>query len=61
MTEAFSQNFDVYRLLSHPTKLCTLQELRDVYNIDEFYDMLEIIELDDGLKEYVNEQQSNKK
>lgn len=39
------------RLLTHEPRLCTLAELKDVYNIDDFYDLLEMVEVQESLKE----------
>ena len=51
LVENFSQDFEVMRVLTFEPRLCTLQELYDVYTLDQFYDFVEIIEAQETLKE----------
>jgi len=47
----FSGDWDVMRLLMHESKLCTLWELEEKYTLDQFYDMLEMIDVQDALRD----------
>lgn len=39
------------RLLMHESKLCVLWELKEKYTLDDFYDMLEFIDVQDALRD----------
>lgn len=60
LVENFSQDFEVMRVLTFEPRLCTLQELYDVYTFDQFYDFVEIIEAQETLKEEANKTQQQK-
>ena len=44
------------RVLMYEPKLCTLHELNEVYTLDEFYDFVEMIEVQETLKEIASNQ-----
>ena len=60
LVENFSQDFEVMRVLTFEPRLCTLQELYDVYTLDQFYDFVEIIEAQETLKEEAHKAQQAK-
>lgn len=39
------------RLLMHEPRLCTLHELQTIYSVEDMYFMLEMIDVQDTLKE----------
>lgn len=51
LTNEFSQDFDVLRLLMHEPKLCTMHELQTVYTLDDFYNFLEMIDAQETLRD----------
>lgn len=51
LSEEFSGDFNVLRLIMHEPKICTYHELATVYSIDEFYDLLEYVEAQQVLRE----------
>ena len=57
----FSQPVEIFRILTHETKLATLHELKTVYGLKDVYDMLEILDLQDALRVDAQEQAKNNK
>ena len=51
VTEEFSGDFNVLRLLMHTPPLCTYYELEHVYTLEDMYNMLEMIDVQSVLKE----------
>lgn len=44
------------KLLTYEPRLCTLAELKDTYTLDDFYDLLEMVEVQETLKEIASNQ-----
>ncbi|QDP60438.1 MAG: hypothetical protein GOVbin1096_66 [Prokaryotic dsDNA virus sp.] len=61
MSKDFSQDPRVMTLLLFEPKLCTLHELQTIYSIKDFYDMLEIIDVQRAFQEEarIRQQQEN--
>lgn len=47
-------------LLLFQPSLCTLHELQTTYSVEDFYDMLEIVDVQRALQEEARKQQDNK-
>lgn len=47
----FSQDFEVYTLLTHELRLATLYDLQTKYNTEDLYDLLEILDVTLALDE----------
>ncbi len=43
--DQFSQDWEVYNVLTSPLKLATYLELETVYNVEDLYNMLEILQV----------------
>lgn len=56
IVEEFSGDFEVMKLLTYEPRLCTLHELKEVYTLDDFHDLLEMIEVQETLKEIASNQ-----
>ena len=51
LSDTFSQDFEVMRVLTYEPRLCTKYELEHLYSIDDFYDFVEIIDAQETIKE----------
>lgn len=51
LSDTFSQDFEVMRVLTYEPRLCTKYELENLYSIDDFYDFVEIIDAQETIKE----------
>jgi len=40
----FSQDFDIFSIITNELKLATLNDLQTIYDVQDMYDMLEIID-----------------
>ncbi len=60
MTEEFSQDFEVMRVLTFEPRLCTKYELEHLYTLDDFRDFVEIIDAQETLKDEANKAQQAK-
>lgn len=57
LTNEFSQDFQVMRLLTYEPRLCTKYELEHLYSIDDFYDFIEIMDAQETIIEEANKAQ----
>ena len=53
----FSGDFKILHLLSCEERWCTLYELQTVYNLKDFYDMLEMAAVNAALRENARRKQ----
>jgi len=60
LTEEFSQDFEVMRVLTFEPRLCTKYELEHLYTLDDFRDFVEIIDAQETLKDEANKAQQAK-
>ncbi|UZS00932.1 tail assembly chaperone protein [Pseudomonas phage vB_PsaM_M1] len=60
LTEEFSQDFEVMRVLTFEPRLCTKYELEHLYTLDDFHDFVEIIDAQETLKDEANKAQQAK-
>ena len=60
LTNEFSQDFQVMRLLTYEPRLCTKYELEHLYSIDDFYDFIEIMDAQETIKEEAQKAQQSK-
>lgn len=60
LSEEFSGDFGVLRLLMHEPRLCSYHELANTYTIDDFYDLLEYADAQQTLREESMRQQEIK-
>ena len=60
LTNEFSQDFQVMRLLTYEPRLCTNYELEHLYSIDDFYDFIEIMDAQETIKEEAQKAQQSK-
>lgn len=60
MTEDFSQDFEVMRVLTFEPRLCTKYELEHLYTLDDFHDFVEIIDAQETLKDEATKAQQAK-
>lgn len=44
LDKTFSQEWDIYTILTNELRLASLHDLQTIYNVEDAYDMLEIIE-----------------
>lgn len=56
IVDEFSGDFEVMKLLTYEPRLCTLAELKDTYTLDDFHDLLEMVEVQETLKEIASNQ-----
>lgn len=59
ISEKFSQDPRVMTLLLFEPQLCTLHELQTKYSLTDFYDLLEIVDVQRELKEEARKNQDN--
>jgi len=52
LSDEFSQDSDVLRILTAELKLASLIELQTVYSVEDLYDMIEILEATAAIDEY---------
>ena len=60
LTNEFSQDFQVMRLLTYEPRLCTIYELEHLYSIDAFYDFIEIMDAQETIIEEAQKAQQSK-
>lgn len=60
LTEEYSQDFEVMRVLTFEPRLCTKYELEHLYTLDDFHDFVEIIDAQETLKDEANKAQQAK-
>lgn len=44
VSKEFSQDFDIFTIITNELKLATLNDLQTIYDVQDMYDMLEIID-----------------
>lgn len=49
--DEFSGDFNVMRLIMHEPQICTYHELKEVYTLEDFYDMLEMVDVQQALQD----------
>lgn len=52
----FSQDFDIYTILTNDLRLATLHDLQTKYNTEDAYDLIEIIEVRSAIDGVVQKQ-----
>lgn len=60
LTEEFSQDFEVMRVLTFEPRLCTKYELEHLYTLDDFHDFVEIVDAQETLKDEASKAQQAK-
>ena len=50
MSEEFTGDWQMYRLLTSSPQRCTLKELKTDYSVKEYYDFLEMIEVKESIR-----------